>query len=491
MLCCFNPSCTQIDNADEQRFCTACGTPLRLKDRYQAVQLLGSGGFGRTFQGLDHSALGTTTQACAIKQLYIPNVRGAAQAKVLELFERESRWLYQLEEHPQTPKFIDYFAQDNYLYLIQELIVGQTLKQEINNRENPYSEAEVLSFLKEVIAILKYIHQYKIIHRDLKPDNLIRRESDQKWVLIDFGASRILSETALVGGATVIGTPEYMAPEQHRGKVLPASDLYSLGVICVQLLTGQSTLEMFDLQTNQWHWQDYLPPQQSISATFMKLIDQMIAPSLGDRLQTAYQVEQYLKRIERQQQIAPLTLYQSPQHPRLNTTKKIMVNHQPTIPILHQEEPQKLENAASQSDWELETLTQHLQRQRWQAADIETWRLILAAIAKNSYQYIFPQDISRIPCELLHRIDEQWLQASQAQFGFSQQLAIYRTVGGDYPQFCRQVGWSLQGSSRPELEFLFTNQAPVGHLPSRQKMGGAALWKNMQIFYEKLLDCDF
>lgn len=468
-LYCFNPDCSTPENPSGNLFCNGCGSSLQLKSRYQAIQLLGCGGFGRTFQGLDRRDSAIAPQPCAIKQLYVPHGHHQVQQKVMELFERESRWLYQLEEHPQTPSFIDYFTEKNNLYLIQELVIGQTLSAKISEKNAPRTEQEILNFLEEIVSILKYIHQYKVIHRDIKPDNLIFRERDCKWVLIDFGASRILSETALSGGATIIGTPEYMAPEQHRGQAFTASDLYSLGVICVQLITGQSTLEMFDIQTNCWRWTRFIPADVKLSSSFVALLDDLIAPTLGDRLQSALQVEQRIKRLRRRGSIDPEVL----QATQL-LSKPVGGEPSPAI--------------APEMDYE--NLVNQLTWQRWQGADQETWTLINQSVGKNPRQFLFPQDLPRIPCDVLQTIDQLWREYSQDRFGFSVQLRIYQEVEGEYHLFCHGLGWPLVPHTRkPELDFQFKLLAPAGHLPSRRQMGGAALWKNAQVFYEKLLAC--
>jgi hypothetical protein len=90
----------------------------------------------------------------------------------------------------------------------------------------------------------------------------------------------------------------------------------------------------------------------------------------------------------------------------------------------------------------------------------------------------------------LQTIDQLWLEHSKNRFGFSRQLQIYQAVGGEYHRFCEELGWPLVPHARqPELDFQFKTQAPLGHLPSRRQMGGTSLWKNAQVFYEKLLDC--
>lgn len=494
MAFCFSIDCQGNQNEEDQIFCSGCGASVVLKDRYRATQLLGSGGFGRTFAGIDQGTDLDKSQPCAVKQLHIPGMVGESREKIIELFERESQWLYQLDEHPQTPRFIDYFAEGDRLYLIQELIIGQTLTQEMNARTSPYQEVEVVEFLQEVVAILRYIHQYKIIHRDLKPDNFIRRDRDQKWVLIDFGASRILSETALIGNATIIGTPEFMAPEQHRGQAFPASDLYSLGVIAVQLITGRSTLAMFDFQSDQWLWTKFIPSEANLSKSFVQLLNDLIAPKVGDRPKSATTVAQYIQRMERRRSLGHLQPFRSTLTPAQAKATYVNPGDQPTIasepspqapvPLAVTPEPAP---QLPEPKWDLRRLNSLLRSRRWQAADTETWNLILQSIHKNPRLFIFPKDIPQIPCSLLRAIDQLWREHSNNQFGFSAQLEIYESVNGEYHSFCHHLGWPLVARDRQvEKDFQFKTRAPLGHLPSRQKMGGSALWRNLKVFYEHL-----
>lgn len=153
-------------------------------------------------------------------------------------------------KHDQIPRLLAYFDEANELYLVQEYIEGTVLDQEIVEGE-PLSEAEVLSLLKDVLIVLDFIHSRGVIHRDIKPANLIRRASDQRIVLIDFGAVKQLESTVcykpgqVIGGATLIGTRGYSAPEQFlEGQAVFSSYLYSLGMTAIQALEGLSLTEL-------------------------------------------------------------------------------------------------------------------------------------------------------------------------------------------------------------------------------------------------------
>ncbi|MFM1841742.1 MAG: Serine/threonine kinase, partial [Cyanobacteriota bacterium] len=185
MSFCVNPSCPHPKNPNNVQICQGCGGSLRLNGRYQTLGLLGKGGFGATFAAADVGLPGTPI--CVVKQLRPqtddPNVFRMAK----ELFEREAQTLGRVGNHPQVPRLLDYFEDAQQFYLVQEYVKGHNLHQEIK-KNGTFTEGSVKQFLTELLPILDYIHSQKVIHRDIKPANLIRRQTDQKLVLIDFGA---------------------------------------------------------------------------------------------------------------------------------------------------------------------------------------------------------------------------------------------------------------------------------------------------------------
>jgi serine/threonine protein kinase len=289
MSYCLNPNCVHPENPPQSNFCRSCGGVLRLRDRYLAVQPIGQGGFGRTFKAIDQDK--PSKPFCVIKQFF-PQVEGTTAAqKAAELFTQEASALEQLD-YPNIPKLLAYFiTPDGRQYLVQEFIDGQNLKDELAEH-GKFSAVQIRELLTTILSTLEYIHQLGFIHRDIKPENIIRRTDNHQLYLVDFGAAKL---TANVGGAslqenrpqvqgTTIGTPEFMAPEQGWGRSFPASDLYSLGVTCLNLLTGISPFNLFDDNLGEWVWQDSLAtpidPQLAI------ILDKLIQPKPIDRYPT-------------------------------------------------------------------------------------------------------------------------------------------------------------------------------------------------------------
>ena len=237
MLYCSNLHCPNPFNPDGNKFCISCGSPnlsTLFRNRYRVIKALGEGGFSRTYYALDADRMDDT---CVIKQ-FVPQLQGtAALAKASELFKQEAKRLYELGEHSQIPRLLAYFEQDNRLYLVQELIEGQTLLEELETEGN-FSEEKITQILADLLPVLKIVHESNVIHRDIKPENIMRRQRDGKLMLIDFGVSKQATATILGQMGTTVGTPGYVPVEQMRGQVFPASDLYRLGVTCIRFLKG-------------------------------------------------------------------------------------------------------------------------------------------------------------------------------------------------------------------------------------------------------------
>ncbi|MEC4985673.1 MAG: serine/threonine-protein kinase, partial [Oscillatoria sp. PMC 1076.18] len=212
-----------------------------LDGRYQIVQRLSSGGFGDTYIAEDTRRPGNPQ--CVVKHLLPTNSDPNYLAIVRRLFNNEAEILEKLGEHPQIPQLLAYFEAEEEFYLVQQLIIGHTLTRELIPNQ-PWTESAVIELLKDVLTIFQFVHSYNVIHRDLKPDNFLRRKQDGKLFLIDFGSVKQIREPLnttqanLNPNTVVVGTLDYMAAEQKQGNPQLNSDIYSLGLIAIQALTG-------------------------------------------------------------------------------------------------------------------------------------------------------------------------------------------------------------------------------------------------------------
>ncbi len=289
MTQCLSPKCLAV-NPDHYKFCQRCGKPLWLKDRYQAVKLIGQGGFGRTFLAIDHDK--PSKPYCVIKQFcpQLSSTEGLAKAE--QLFAEEAKRLDELGHHDQIPSLLAYFTIDGQQYLVQEYIEGENLEQELA-RTGVFSQVKIEQLLLNLLPVLDFIHRVPVIHRDIKPANIIRRAQDQKLVLVDFGAAKHINPTSKSTTGTIIGTDMYMAPEQGLGRARPASDLYSLGVTCLHLLTGKLPNELFDPEEFEWIWQSHLDDNQ-VDDSLNQILNKLIISGLSKRYQTAVEISQAL-----------------------------------------------------------------------------------------------------------------------------------------------------------------------------------------------------
>jgi serine/threonine protein kinase len=485
---CLNPHCVAPENKGDINYCQSCGFTLSLAQRYKAIKPLAKGGFGRTFLAID--LLMPSHSYCVVKQLYFQDINSENNQKIIQLFEQEAQQLEILGKHPQIPNFLAHFEQENQLYLVQEYIEGTSLSEEIwQGGKEP--EQKIWQILKDILPVLQYIHDHHIIHRDIKPDNIMRRREDQKLILIDFGVSRLFTETAIIGGATVVGTPEFMSPEANRGKVLPASDLYSLGVTCLRLLTGYSTTELFDIVEEKWSWRKAIPKGIYVTHRLGKIIDKLIHPSLRYRYESANEVLKEIQFNLTETEYKIHTNLPPKKEPTPQEKFKKLSNESTELKLVSQNNQALEKSTPNQQEnlINLDRLTLYLKRHDWKSADEETAELLVQLKEKKLGKYLFNSDIEKLPCIPLKMIDQLWVEYSKGHFGFSVQKQIYQEVGEDYTQFCDRIGWPAYRPSSDGLDLSFSIKAPKGNLPSRRWVGGYAWWKHAKILARKLEEC--
>lgn len=298
MSYCLNPACPKPENPDDAIVCQSCGSGLRLGDRYRAIKLLGQGGFGRTFLAIDEARAFTQNldstdslpSPCVIKQL-LPRGPVANSAQAIDRFRQEAERLAALGEHTQIPKLLAHFEETEAQYLVQEYIDGDNLDT-VLQQEGPFSEMAIRDLLADLLPVVRFVHSYQVIHRDIKPENIIRPRQGEHFVLVDFGASKYATEAVLARTGTVIGSAGYAAPEQAMGRADFASDLYSLGITCIHLLTGLHPFDLYSVSEDRWVWQQYLP--KPISGRLRRVLDKLLQKATSQRYRNATEVLQDL-----------------------------------------------------------------------------------------------------------------------------------------------------------------------------------------------------
>jgi basic membrane protein A and related proteins len=198
--------------------------------RYTVVGQLGEGGMAVVYKALDPRL----DRHVAIKILKVYLTQSSAE--FIKRFDREARVLARLQ-HPNIVPVIDYGSTENrFPYLVMPYLAGGTLRVQMGSRWLPDRAAETLMPVADALA---YAHRLGIIHRDIKPSNIMLTESGNP-MLTDFGIARLFegTTTQLTASGAAVGTPGYMAPEQWAGSVVPQTDIYALGVVLYELLTG-------------------------------------------------------------------------------------------------------------------------------------------------------------------------------------------------------------------------------------------------------------
>jgi serine/threonine protein kinase len=280
-----------------------------LRKRYKIIEYLGSGGFGETYKAED---LERFNSLCVVKRLKPQLAQPAFLEVARKLFAREAETLLRFgEKHEQIPQLLAYFEENQDFYLVQEYVEGKTLAQ-ILEQVKVLSESEVINLLKDVLKILDYIHSKNVIHRDIKPANLIIRNQDNKIVLIDFGA---VKETLTDPNTVIIGTPGYMPSEQSQGTPQFCSDIYALGIIGIQALTGLNPTKFTrNVESDEI---DQLV-QANVNFRLSGILGKMVRTQSNRRYQLASEVLEILERENSGSDIPPTI---SPTQPPYNSVK--------------------------------------------------------------------------------------------------------------------------------------------------------------------------
>jgi Ca-activated chloride channel homolog len=246
---------------------------MEIKD-LTIIRPLGHGGFGET------TLVENKGKRCVLKRI-LPQAISKHGNLANDLFCKEITTLRQLGSHPQIPDLIDSGTDEKGMWLIQDYIPGANLEQTLD-QNGAFSEHQIIRLLQSLLPVLRFMHYHGIIHRDIKPANIINRENT--YILVDFGAAKLISETILKKTGTMIGSAMYAAPEQTYGKSTYSSDIYSLGVTCIHLFTGMPPFDLIDMSTGQFAWKDYRSP---CSEQLAIILDRMLARGTLERYQSA------------------------------------------------------------------------------------------------------------------------------------------------------------------------------------------------------------
>ncbi|PZO41669.1 MAG: hypothetical protein DCF19_08895 [Pseudanabaena frigida] len=487
-----------------------------LDRRYRIIKELAEGGFSQTYLAED-TRLPKNPQ-CVVKHLNPTIDDPVFTQKALELFKAEAETLQELGRHDLIPQLYAYFQENKEFYLVQEYIAGHPLSTEMPPGSQ-MAEARVAHMIKEVLEILRFVHTYSVIHRDIKPSNLIRRHSDGKLVLIDFGTVKqvqmeVASAHYKAKVTLPIGTPGYMSYEQERGQSVACSDIYSLGMVALQALTGKHPSQFPRDRDNEIIWRRYV----KVGREFAAVLDRMTRCNPRDRYQTVDEVLKDIAKLPKLSTDSPRitddridnrqskpALWLLPAAILLlilasgiylfsigwNPFKETVPNSTPTsssteptalpTPIVSSS-PQPEFTSVPENKTSYDRLIVYLKEKNWKDADNETYLLLLKAAGKQSFNdgSFHPDEFNRITCADLVLIDQLWTQASNGKQGLTAQKKIYEDSGKDIRKTYESTGW-FSSSGELAIETAYNRQTsrwdyiegrqpnfkspPIGHLP--------------------------
>lgn len=264
--------------------------------RYEIVEYLGSGAMAHVYKGFHQ----TLERYVAVKVLH-PEF--ASDDEFVGMFQREARSLASLA-HPNIVQVYDFDIESGVIYMVMEYIEGITLKDEIDERRrlnDKMSVGYIVKLIKYVAIALSYAHRKNIIHRDVKPGNIMLEKSG-RVVLADFGFAKLLTGNTDKVTGMLRGTPAYMSPEQGMGNpVRGSTDIYALGVIFYELMTGQLPFSAENpLAITVKHIKDEVPDPHTIDKRVSKRIEKIIMKSLEKNTKDRYgTVDLLLKDIDK------------------------------------------------------------------------------------------------------------------------------------------------------------------------------------------------
>lgn len=294
MIYCLHPTCQKPQNSEDAKFCKSCGRQLLLGDRYRAIELMRHDGDRRTFLAIDERK--PSQPKCLIQQFFLPGGQSSTNSqgniireKAAELLHKRALLLDELGRHPQIPRLLAYFPEAQYPCWVKEFIEGQDLAAEFaaTGRKN---ETEIRSLLSDLLPVLEFIHSKNVIHKHIQPENIIRpKEAKKKLALVGFASEKLTPIESAAPGQGSSSYSEYSAPELLEGEAVFASDLYSLGLTCIHLLTGKRPQQLYNSREKTFVWREHLG-NNTVSTEMGLLLDKMIAKNVSDRYQSAAEV---------------------------------------------------------------------------------------------------------------------------------------------------------------------------------------------------------
>ncbi|WP_181243716.1 protein kinase domain-containing protein [Chamaesiphon polymorphus] len=261
-----------------------------LRSHYKIVKVLGIGKSGTTYLATDIDLV--ESPLYVVKKIEFIDNGGMLPSIAEQLFEMQGSIAHNIGQHPQVPSLVARFEENGNRYLIREYIEGELLDRELTPG-SIWSQTQVFDFLMDLVEILCLLHSFKYIHRDINPQNIIRRQDDGRFSLIGFSSVKDLGNVwpNLPDEDTrYLNDPSYVSYEQEQNMPQLNSDLYAVGAIAIQALTGKFPLEK-DGYTYELKWRD----EVNIDRRLVEIINRMVRPDYRNRYSSPLEALEALK----------------------------------------------------------------------------------------------------------------------------------------------------------------------------------------------------
>ncbi len=330
-----------------------------LAGKYKILEKIGSGGMAVVYRG-EHTYL---KKPVAIKVM-LPSFSG--NKELVERFFQEAETASKLD-HPNIVKIFDFGDEDGFLYLVMQYIQGDTLESILSFR-GKLTVKEALSITLQVLSALDYAHEKGLVHRDIKPANIMLN-SEGKAFILDFGIAILAQDKRITKTRVAAGTPEYMAPEQFRGKADRRSDIYSVGAVLYEMLTGKTPFgDAKDVYELQYKILREPVPPTGISDKIDKILENAMSKLPSQRFQTAHDFAQALLELPEAEGLT------------FKTTKPTNIS----IPVSPQVEGTENDEEKQQNSKSMRKITQFIELPEEEEFEIEDkgfpWRLFAVVL---------------------------------------------------------------------------------------------------------------
>ena len=438
-------------------------TPLQ-NGQYIIKRAIGGGGFGETYLAEDTEE----NRLVVIKTLNREQREKPDFAEIQKRFRKEALDLSKCY-HPHIVQVYDNFPEDGLWAIVMEHIDGDDLAAYVENytNENGYlSETEALRYIDQIGQALECVHERKLLHRDVTPRNILLRRESKEAVLIDFGLAREF-QPGKIRSMTAMITQGYAPIEQYerRGDFGYYTDVYALAATLYSLLTNR-----VPIPANYRAEEDVkLSPPQKFNQNISDKVNAAILKGMElepvNRPQTVREFRKLLGLV-----VKPVVNIPTP--PSVNFDIQQPINNVETFHGTSLHTPPNNQEVALKSSCGMDygKLRDYLAQGKWEEADEETARVMLAVAKQELEGWLDEEHINNFPCEDLSTIDQLWVKYSDGKFGFSLQKRIYQGLGGTrefnrdiWEKFGDKVGWRKGGSWFHYSDF--DKKAPEGHFP--------------------------